>query len=346
MEEKKRNHAGGDDAPLNYEDILNGFSLRDVPDGNPTVPPGGLDALAIAELLGGDVPATDVVIPSVRYDTGGETGGYAELARQFEDLDLGALAGDKPDDEAFAVPEVDDAIPAVPETDAEEDEEYAMLLGRLGLDDGPRQAASSGAGALDGNDAGPRADGSLLDFMDLPALDDDGGDADLAAEMEASATESGDDDSEEIPSSGAEITPVSETEEFSLEGLFAEESDAEEVPPVTAAVPDAGPEPSAPVETVMLVEPPKEPEPDFLGLEGMTAAGAPAGRPAARMETLFEGVEMDFEEQIARVTLAELCLAHGDKAMAAGMFQEIADHKGVTNWVARRLRSLAADMTT
>ena len=52
---------------------------------------------------------------------------------------------------------------------------------------------------------------------------------------------------------------------------------------------------------------------------------------------MFEGIEMDAEEQISIVTRAELLLAQGKEKEAAELFAGISDKKGVTPWISKRL---------
>ncbi len=93
-------------------------------------------------------------------------------------------------------------------------------------------------------------------------------------------------------------------------------------------------------------EPAPEPELDFLGLSSIGAAPAEKKeekkKARAKTEALYEGVEMDFDEQIADVTLAELLLAQGKKKEATDLFVGLSKKKGVTSWVAKRLRALAS----
>ena len=81
---------------------------------------------------------------------------------------------------------------------------------------------------------------------------------------------------------------------------------------------------------------------DFLGLgkiSGVAGASAASleGRWGGTFEVLFDGVEMDFDDQIAKVTLAELFLAQGKKQEAKKLFSEVSSRKGTTYWVAKRL---------
>ena len=78
---------------------------------------------------------------------------------------------------------------------------------------------------------------------------------------------------------------------------------------------------------------------DFLGLSSLSLFSSGAG---ADSETMFSGVEMDFENQVQNVTRAEILLAMGKKDDAVTLFREVSAKKGETNWVTKRLRMLAS----
>jgi len=81
-------------------------------------------------------------------------------------------------------------------------------------------------------------------------------------------------------------------------------------------------------------------EDDFLGLGSISGGGGEGDRFGATTEILFEGIEMDFDEQISKVTLAEVLLAQGKEEEASGLFREVSSRKGVTHWVSKRLSEL------
>ena len=86
-------------------------------------------------------------------------------------------------------------------------------------------------------------------------------------------------------------------------------------------------------------------EDDFLGLGGESkgTAGVEEGKESKlgqEAEVLFEGVEMSFEDQVADVTLAEVLLTMGKSSEAAEIFSGVAEKKGTTHWVAKRLSQL------
>jgi len=82
----------------------------------------------------------------------------------------------------------------------------------------------------------------------------------------------------------------------------------------------------------------KEEEDDFLGL----GATKDTGGVGAGTEVLYEGVELAFDTQIKIATIAELTLAQGNFDEAKRLFEELADNKGVTSWVAKRLNMLGS----
>ncbi|MCE5250827.1 hypothetical protein LLG96_11465 [bacterium] len=89
---------------------------------------------------------------------------------------------------------------------------------------------------------------------------------------------------------------------------------------------------------------PEKEEDDFLGLSSVgttkeSGAGAPGGG-SVSAEVLFDGIEMDFDDQIALVTRAELLLAQKKNQEAAELLKQVSQQKGVTHWVAKRLRLL------
>ncbi len=72
---------------------------------------------------------------------------------------------------------------------------------------------------------------------------------------------------------------------------------------------------------------------DFLGLGSLTKEGAEK----KKVEVLFEGIEMTFDDQVALVTKAEVLIAQGKAEEAEALFKDVSDKGGVTHWVAKRL---------
>ena len=149
-----------------------------------------------------------------------------------------------------------------------------------------------------------------------------------------------DDDTDELSFADIEEPKVEESSEgeTSEDSVFmdldldldddAEDFIAEEESAVSVASPDAG-------------------EDDFLGLSGVSGeGGGTTGGVSSATEVLFEGVEMDFEEQISLVTHAEILLAQKRTGEAAELLQRVAEGKGETHWVAKRLRIFGAQVQT
>ena len=132
----------------------------------------------------------------------------------------------------------------------------------------------------------------------------------------------------------SQVETVDETEsaesDFSGEDLFAGDEFGEEEPEEAA---------------VAVKEETSEEEDDFLGLGG--SGGEPGegdeSRFGATTEVLFEGVEMDFDEQISSVTLAEVLLAQGKEEEAMELLEKVSSQKGTTHWVAKRLNLSTAE---
>ena len=86
-------------------------------------------------------------------------------------------------------------------------------------------------------------------------------------------------------------------------------------------------------------------EEDFLGLSGIgSESGGSAGGAGSATEVLFEGVEMNFDEQIALVTHAEILLAQKKTEEATELLRRVVEGKGETHWVAKRLRTFGAQV--
>jgi len=83
-------------------------------------------------------------------------------------------------------------------------------------------------------------------------------------------------------------------------------------------------------------------EDDFLGLGSISKGSEEGGRFGGTTEVLFEGVNMDFDDQISKVTLAEVLLAQGKQEEALKLYEEVASEKGTTCWVSKRMSMLGA----
>jgi hypothetical protein len=143
MKAKKRKDAApketeaGDTQSLNYEELLNGFASEDEKKNDTTVTRGDLDGLALAELLSEEEQQV-VNNASGSFDTIAAED-YSSLARQFDDLDLSALAEEAgeniipeteaPDQEAIETVDIStrDSYGTGPDT-GEESEDYSAFL--------------------------------------------------------------------------------------------------------------------------------------------------------------------------------------------------------------------------
>ncbi len=310
------------------------------------------DESSVEEILSVSDTA-DIDPPQMGEDAGGEDGD--ELS--FEDI-LGVEeetsdaeeereipVADYPEDMISPDAELPDEEQASDDAgDAEEEGggSYADVLGGLGggneddaqagqavesLEEGEEVDEESYAGALSGfggGDDSATAEVPVLEFGDDDMSDDTdetaasyedalggigGEDVEITGEIELSLDASADETSDET------------VEEPSFESSFEEddslfESDEEEVPAAAEGSTEA------------------DEEDDFLGLGGMKTGGSGG---SAGVEVLFEGVEMDYDEQVGCVTLAEVLIAQGREEEAADLLKSVRDKKGVTSWVAKRM---------
>ncbi len=366
MAEKKRKKQEEKNAPhaLNYEDILNGFVREESPDARSTgASRTDLDGLALSELLGGDIRDTPSEAASGHFDAIGASD-YSELARQFEELDLSGLSAENTNVETDgnAAP-AEDETPEEPsgfpmnlqdedgELSPEDTAEYTALLEKLEAGGNPdSEPQSSGMYDLTALPVEERAESDPLEWELLlePEPEKSGEPVklpDVPARTEVLSFVNLAENREESPSAPAigetVVLPAPEPlsgehEALNLSDLFGSKTEvtgiqAGEPSVLSAKVPDA-----APMETAATGV-------DFLGLTALAPReNRPSGNSARRMEVLFEGVEMSFEDQTDDVTLAELLLAQGKKKEAVDLFQRVSQNKGTTFWVAKRLRALAA----
>ena len=158
----------------------------------------------------------------------------------------------------------------------------------------------------------------------------------------------GDDQKSVVEEEESAVFDTGTDDESSVEDLFETEPAEEELSISSLLGGDGEDEADKGVtaEVKAAEEPAAEPEHDFLGLSSLGAAPAEKKeekkKARTKTEALYEGVAMDFDEQIAEVTRAELLLAQGKKKDAADIFIELSKKKGVTSWVAKRLRALAS----
>lgn len=252
-------------------------------------------------------------------DSGGGTSGRGkEITGEFP-----AVA----DDDAREAVEIDDMLSEEKSVESAGEEtvngEYAHILADFGGE--PDETAGDDASldedaaslVMDGADIGIGEDDhdrsgtysdALAGFTDEP---------ESAADSDDAVT--GDEDEE--TDGGLDFES-----DFSGDDLFSGDEDEE----LTAAAPPA------PVQSEA-----KADDDDFLGLGGMSSeGGGDEGRFGGTTEVLSEGVEMDFDDQIGKVTLAEVLLSQGKHDDALKLYLEIEKKKGVTPWVTERLAML------
>jgi len=375
MNEKKKKNEDKGDSP-GYEDLLDGFAFERKTEEETA----NLDGLAIAELLGEDSelrqPETET--KSGMYDSIAADK-YADFTSQFEELDLGVLAeehvsgeGERSNEEmASEKPGSFDGSLEIGEEDIAKEESmgYAALLSQMDNGLEKKETLLDEADELHLEDLGPE-EMPETDLMTPSASEDILSVVDTAEELPLPEEENPAEEPADEAPVGAVLEPVKEPEYASaLENLFqesGEESGGETPVDFLAEEGErgegealsmeslfgAGEEKTVDESAFSIAEEPSpapstgqaEPEHDFLGLSSLTGTVSDHPKKAApKTEVIFEGVEMDFDEQIADVTLAELLLAQGKKKEAADLFMEVSKRKGITHWVAKRLRLLASN---
>ncbi|MDP2983986.1 MAG: hypothetical protein Q8O92_11745 [Candidatus Latescibacter sp.] len=325
MENKKKKSQEKKTEPheFRYEDLLDGFSMKEEDDATkniPVVETPDMDDQALAELLGDEAEKRIVKKGADSLDTALEDD--TDLEKEFEKLDLSSVSEELEADTVTAQPgtrkklemdviAVDSAEPDIkkPEFVIEEDQGgYASLLSQLENEEKPEEPAESKEGK-------PEVDFSDLELEKLAGLD-----------LEELS------DKDEYNRDADRKVTLSERDTRELPSLDDEPSDE-------PAIMDA----EADKEVSSDVNEPEKPAPemDFLGLSGIQSKPEKSAKSVLSLtEVLFEGVEMDFDEQIDAVTHAELLLAQGKRKEAANAFQHLSETKGVTHWVSKRLRML------
>jgi hypothetical protein len=372
MEEKKRKKQEETEITrsLNYEDILNGFALE-TDKNSVAASRTDLDGLAMAELLGEEVKnpsQADAV--SGHFDAIGASD-YSELARQFEELDLSEYSRNNIEPTAiesiqttgdYGIPE---KFPGLSDDSKLDDDDlppedtvgYAALLDQLEseIQLEPYQPAALEATVSEETSEEEQRDAETVqwdqllqihaEMQDEPAESAESVDTPMKTEvlsivnltknMDTTPLDQLDEESAEPQ---PEETIIAESEGLDLSDLFAEEAQTSAVDvSETAILPKQETKSAPPLETAHTGV-------DFLGLTGLASpVNHAGGKPGERMEVLFEGVEMDFNDQSDNVTLAELLLAQGKKKEANDIYQKVSQQKGTTFWVAKRLRSLTAN---
>lgn len=338
-DDKRKKEKDTEESPaLNYEDLLNGLAQENKASQDSRT---DFDGLALAELLGEEIRTThDTEAASGHFDSIAADD-YSELARQFDELDLSALS-EKNVEETAAPAQEDAAVENLPEIvnnetsevgehSAEDKGGYASLIGELDTEGEPSPD--------DSGDPFPLTE----DTADTALTEEDSPGNDRDMEPDSGDISAWDDTASiatlpETPDEAKEAIDISESAELDLSDILNTEPEAaaETQDEIPSPIPAEEPKQSTPTEV-------RKPEEDFLGLTGLAPQEIrKAGSATQRTEVLYEGVEMNFEDQTADVTLAELLLAQGKREEAADIFKRVSRNKGVTSWVAKRLRYLSA----
>jgi hypothetical protein len=302
-----------------YEDLLDGFSMEEeeksknitgdeIPD---------MDDQALAELLGdeGKIPVIKESVESIeKIDSSQEEN--TDLEKEFEKLDLASIS-EELEVETVTDPTVTGEIQKLeidgelveleikkPEFVIEEDQGgYASLLDQLENEEKPEEPAES-------KESEPEADLNEMELKELAGFDFE----ELSAKDEYN---------------------------FNIESKTA--LNTQELPPLDDESAMMNTETDKDISVDTLEEPGKpEKEMDFLGLSGIKSKPDKSGKPMFfSTEVLFDGVDMDFDDQVDAVTHAELLLAQGKRKEAAETFHNLSKKKGVTHWVGKRIRMLS-----
>ncbi len=292
------------------------------------------NGMALSEILGEDVSQNTREKQQLEPEIVDENEDYASFLKDFEELGSkdtseSAPVGESGDSEAYAVEEkpqeigdeapdlegdVSESSMVIVESEAGLNADYSSILEELGKDkESPEtgELVDEDVLTLDDEESGK------LSFGGLDTADESVSYQDETA-MEAVA----------------DIMEEPEGESDSMKLNFGlEDTDVE--------APDADKEPAIIIPTAET-----EDERDFLGLsnsgvEKQDKADFLDVDSGALSDVLFDGVEMDFDEQATMVTRAELLLAQKKKDEAANLYKEVAEKKGTTFWVEKRLRQLS-----
>lgn len=292
------------------------------------------DGMALSEILGEDVSQDAREKQQFEPEIVDEDEDYASFLKDFGELESKETSetepvGESGDSEAYAVEEkpqeagdeapdseedISESNVVIVESEADLDAGYASILEELG------------------NDTESPETGKLVDEDVLTLGDEESGE--LSFVGLDTADESVSDQDETAMEAVADIMEEPEGESDSMNLDFGlEDTDVE--------APDADKEPAIIIPTAETEE-----EEDFLGLSD--SGGKKQDKAdfldvdsGALTDVLFEGVEMDFDEQATMVTRAELLLAQKKKDEAAKLYKEVAEKKGTTFWVEKRLRQLS-----
>ena len=273
-----------------------------------------------------------------------ESDDYSQILSQFGDAEDKSASDESSEESPLQEePVIEDiSINAeniiLDETVKEESSDYSSVLGEMTTQTTDEPSQESPAASTDE----PADEMPDFDFSKEDSLNEVQADSD--SEMD-STSETGYNEIIKDDFSVIEEDIGSETGEMPV---FTEsENNAED----TVVIPDLSGEDNLEESTGFLGEESDNAEDDFLGLGGESKgiAGIEEGKEGKlgqETEVLFEGVEMSFEDQVSDVTLAEVLLSKGKKAEAAEIFSRVAEKKGTTHWVAKRISQLNTSSET
>ena len=223
------------------------------------------------------------------------------------------------EDDIAAVPAEEDSFlgtaMVIDDVDSSSGDGYASILDELGGDSVPQQEEESGEMdflTLDEEDVSASGDGDELSFI---GMDSDESVDSADGEFSAPADEETEDDSDFL--------------EFDL-GIDDE---------------DTGTDSSDEEQAVVVPSADADEDDDFLGLSDDDSGGEKKSDDfeidtGTYSEVLFEGIDMDFDDQALVVTRAELLLAQNKKDEALALYKQLAE-KGETFWVSKRIEELS-----
>lgn len=344
MDKNANNETSRQEEDFDLDQLINDFSDPDDNDKDED----SLEPLPLDDLLDEDVeePEEEERITELDEESGGD---YATLAREFVNLDIPVDEDEDEKDNSDSVIDLYDTI-----EDNAEDEDVHI---DLNLSDITANTSEFEALQYSGEEDG--ATGLHVEMIDDMDTDENETVSDVPTPdepVQAFASDEQDDHQEEEemeePTGSDGVTLEGSLEDIELED-YASESDGGGGESSFSAMAEADDDgiidldldfgdDDEPVTSDPIPEAREDEEAstsDFLGLSSLSLFSSGA---SAESEVMFNGVEMDFEDQVRSVTRAEILLAVGKKDDAVTLFREISGKKGETNWVAKRLRMLAS----
>ena len=301
------------------------------------------DGMALSEILGDDVSHDDRKERPLEPETVDETEDYASFLKDFdvlgseETLEPGKVT-ESADEEV-----IESAAEEVASSD-EDSVDIDLDFSSLTLEEGEDVAGSDVA--IVESEAGADEGYAAI----LGELDGDSKSSDAEEPVEGDVLTLDDEEPGELSFAGLDTADesVSDQDETTVESVADDMGEPEGEVNLDLGLGDTDVEaPEADEEPAIIIpSSEEEEEEDFLGLTD--SGGKEQEKPdfldvdtGVSADVLFEGVEMDFDEQALMVTRAELLLAQKKKDEAARLFKEVAEKKGKTFWVEKRLQQLS-----